>query len=109
MMPYLLGQSDVVRESHVHNTKEEKFAFRHGDWLLINTKTGIGMRKDMGNWEQRHNYAPDDKGPVELYNLSDDLSQHKNVADQHPEKVSSMQALLEKAIEDGRTRPAGSE
>ena len=109
MMPYLLGQSDVVRESHVHNTKEEKFAFRHGDWLLINTKTGIGMRKDMGNWEQRHNYAPDDKGPVELYNLSNDLSQHKNIADQHPETVSAMQALLEKAMEDGRTRPSGSE
>lgn len=107
MLAYLRGEAEVVRESHIHNTRPNQYAVRQGDWLLINGRTGSHQRRNIGDWEQRHNYPPDDKGPVELYNLKDDLSQHHNLADEHPEKVEAMQALLQQAREAGRTRPAG--
>lgn len=107
MLAYLRGEAEVVRESHIHNTRPNQYAVRQGDWLLINGRTGSHQRRNIGDWEQRHNYPPDDKAPVELYNLAEDLSQHHNVADEHPERVEAMQALLQQAREAGRTRPSG--
>lgn len=106
MLPYLRGEAEIVRESHIHNTRPNQYAVRQGDWLLIDAKSGSHQRRNIGDWEQRHNYPPDDNAPVELYNLADDLSQHHNLAAEHPEKVEAMQAVLRQAREDGRTRPA---
>jgi len=108
MLPYLKGESDIVRASHVHNTKAGEYAIRDGDWLLINAKDGytVHVRKD---WERRHNYPPSDDTPVELYNLAEDIGQRKNLAAKHPDKVKEMQTLLNQICENGRTRPVNSE
>ena len=42
----------------------------------------------------------------ELYNLTDDLSQSRNLFAQHPELVRDMAALLKKVKDDGRSRPS---
>ena len=40
LLPLLRGETDSVRDSHVHNTRERQFAVRHGDWVLIDAKSG---------------------------------------------------------------------
>ncbi len=44
--------------------------------------------------------------PTELYNLSTDLGEQKNLANQYPEKVCTMNALLDKWLSE--TMPNGS-
>ena len=104
MLPYLRGESDHVRNIHVHNTYANQFAIRDGDWLLIDAKTGYRSR-GYPDWEKRHGYPGDDKQPVELYNLRDDLGQRNNVAKKDPARVKYMQTLLAKIHKAGRSRP----
>ena len=99
LLPLLKGEVESVRTTHIHNTKEP-YAIRHGDWVLID---GKGSRNP--EWLKRHNYPADKKGPVELYNLKTDLSQKHNVAAEHPERVTELQALLKKIREQGHSAP----
>lgn len=104
LLPLLKGKSETIRTAHVHNTRANHYAIREGDWLLINGKDGYlsGRNKD---WEAKHGYPADDKSAVELYNLKDDIGQKKNLAAEHPEKVSHLQALLAKLREQGYSAP----
>ncbi|MCX7046343.1 MAG: arylsulfatase [Candidatus Sumerlaeota bacterium] len=48
------------------------------------------------------------RGPAanaQLYNLAEDLGETKNVAEQHPEIVQEMSALLQQIRDKGRSRP----
>ncbi len=103
LLPHLKGETNEVRTTHVHNTAENKYALRHKDWLLVNTKNGYTSRIDK-DWETKRNYPADDNGPVELYNLKDDIGQKHNVAKEHPELVKELQELLRKIQTDGGTR-----
>ena len=105
MLPYLKGEADTIRTSHVHNTRSKAFAVREGDWLLINARSGTHTNKGAESWEQRHNYPEDDGKDYELYNLKQDIGQRNDLADENPDKVKAMQALLNQIREDGRTRP----
>ena len=51
-----------------------------------------------------------DKGPA-LFNLSDDLQETKNLADEHPEKVNELMALAKEQLEDiyAHATPIGAE
>ncbi len=106
MLPHLRGESKVVRTTHIHNTYAKQYAIRHGDWLLVDAKTGYRSRRSP-TWEKKHNYPADDKQPVELYNLKDDIGQRKNIAADHPKRVAELKALLKKIQTDGRSRPVG--
>ena len=57
---------------HYHHSRPAG-AIRSGDWKLIEFF---------------------EEGNVELYNLAADISESKNVADQHPDRIRSMQAAL---------------
>jgi len=48
-----------------------------------------------GHWKLHHFYEDD---ALELYNLSDDLSETNNIADKHPEKVKELYRKLEQWI-----------
>jgi arylsulfatase A len=82
----------------VHNTKKNHYAFRDGDWLLINAKSGY-LRKAPAAWNQKYEIPEDDDLPVELYNLREDIGQKNNLAAQYPERVAAMQALLNQVRE----------
>jgi arylsulfatase A len=43
--------------------------------------------------------------PIQLYDLSTDISEKTNVQSKHPEIVARLVAKLEKLIADGRTTP----
>lgn len=104
LLPLLRGEVDSVRSSHVHNTFENAWAMRQGDWVLIDAKNGYHSRKDPA-WENRHGYPADDDSAVELYNLKTDLSQKDNVAAANPEKVAELKSLLQKIREQGHSAP----
>lgn len=104
LLPLLKGEVDGVRTAHVHNTFEDRWAIREGDWVLIDGKNGYHSRLDK-KWEERHGYPADDDGPVELYHLSKDIGQRENVAEDHPGKVKEMLALLARIREQGHSAP----
>jgi arylsulfatase A len=104
LLPLLTGKSDVGRHSHIHNTFKNAYAMRHGDWLLIDAKTGYHNR-GYAEWEKKRDYPADNASPVELYHLSEDLGQSKNLAGQHPDKVVELQALMKKIREQGYSAP----
>ncbi|QGJ68512.1 N-acetylgalactosamine 6-sulfate sulfatase [Planctomycetales bacterium 10988] len=57
---------------------------RQGDWKLI----------------RRFEPHPDYPDTVELYNLKKDIGETNNVAEQHPEKVEQLQALIDEFVEE---------
>nr|WP_246112469.1 arylsulfatase [Allorhodopirellula solitaria] len=94
MLPLLRGESDRVRDAHVHNTKVGQYAVRQGDWVLIDAENGYVSGRSRP-WEEKHGYSADNDSPAELYNLRQDIGQRKNVASKHPDRVESMRSLLE--------------
>ncbi len=104
LLPLLRGEADAVRTSHVHNTAANKYAIRHGDWVLIDAPNGYQSRVDAA-WEKKHNYPADDKQPVELYNLAEDIGQRNNLAAEHPQVVAELKALLAQIREKGHSAP----
>jgi arylsulfatase A len=104
LLPLLKGETGSIRTTHIHNTKPDHFAIRHGKWLLINAETGY-LRNPPASWDKKHGMPADDKTPVELYDLENDLGQKHNVAAEHPERVTELQALLKKIREQGYSAP----
>jgi len=104
LLPILTGESEAVRTTHIHNTATDRYAIRHGDWVLIDTKDGYQSGRNKG-WEAKHDYPADDKSPVELYNLREDIGQRHNVAAKHPERVAQMQTLLKQIRSQGFSAP----
>ena len=104
-LPYLKGDSESgPRSSMVHNTRKDHYAFRDGDWLLIDGKTGY-LRKPPASWDKKHKQPADNGSPVELYNLSKDIGQRNNLAAKHPERVKAMQEALREVRERGHSAP----
>lgn len=76
VLPALLGKDAGGRERLVlHVNGKSALALRQGDWKLITA-----------NWANN--------GPVELYNLADDLGEKNNLAKKNPEKARELAALL---------------
>jgi len=83
-LPILFGEPDR-QEQHPYlywefHEQGKKQAVRMGDWKAV-----------------RLNVAKDPNGPIELYNLKDDLGEERNVADQHPEIVQQMAEIMKTA------------
>lgn len=104
MLPYLRGEAERIRDACVQNTNANGYALRQGDWLLIKAKDGYVTARNKA-WEGRHDYPADDRNPVELYNLAEDLGQKKDLAAAQPERVASMEAALQEIRAGRGTRP----
>lgn len=104
-LPYLRGESPKPpRTTMVHNTQQGVYAIRHGDRVLIDAKTG-NARPVPAGWMKKHDTPPDDKQPVELYDLAKDPGQRKNLAAEQPEAVAELRALLKKIRDQGYSAP----
>lgn len=98
-LPYLKGEaSRGPRTQMVHNTKKDHYAFRDGDWLLVNAQSGY-LRAAPESWNQKHGLPGSGAMPVELYNLREDVGQKHNLAAKYPERVEAMQVLLRQVRE----------
>ena len=92
-LPALRGQAidTSKRQGVVHHDFDGQFAIRKGKWKLLAKATeGLGTRRNFGNLPH-------------LYDLQRDPGETKNVANQHPEVVKELTALLEKYKREGRS------
>lgn len=104
LLPLLEGKVDSVRTTHIHNTNKDAYAMRHGDWILVDARSGYVSRRDR-NWEKKHGYPEEESTAAKLFNFKADPGQRKNLAAEHPEKVKELQALLKKIREQGYSAP----
>lgn len=103
LLPLFQGGTETVRDTHVHNTYAT-YAIRHGDWNLVDAKTGYESKLD-SKWKDRHGYPAEDSAPAELFNIKEDIGQKNNLAAAHPEKVEELRALLKKIQHQGHSAP----
>jgi arylsulfatase A-like enzyme len=96
MLDQLLGKSEVDRDHFVHQGISTN-ALIQGEWKYIvpsnRPKMNINTNTEMGT----------DPEP-QLYNLTNDLGETKNLAKENPEKLKELEALFQKIKDDGRTR-----
>lgn len=90
--------------SHAAEPKKPNIVIRHGDWLLIEAKTGYRSAGNL-NWETRRRYPRDNDLPVELYDLRHDLAQKLDLAAGLPERVAELSALLKQIRSQGHSAP----
>jgi arylsulfatase A-like enzyme len=97
VLPALLGESPTGR-AHLVEHGAQELALREGRWKFIPASQAPAKNKhtntEMGN----------QPGP-QLYDLSADLGERKNVAAQHPDEVKRLAAKLEQLRNAGRSRP----
>jgi len=95
-LPALLGQLKQGREHIVEHGGG--LALRLENWKYIEPRQGP-KRSATTNIELGNDSEP------QLYDLSSDPGETKNLVAEHPERVKSMEARLKKIREDGRSRP----
>lgn len=94
LMPLFKGGDQPVRKNAVSTSIGGTPALRSGSWKYV-------PAPGSGGWGK----GGDQSQPVQLYNLTEDLGETRNLAAAMPEKVTEMQALLEKLVTDGRSTP----
>ncbi len=91
-----------ARDTHVHNTNPDGYAIRHGDWVLIDAKSG-GVSAVPTWFDEANGYAKNPH-PGELYNLRDNLAQKNNLYGERPEKVAELKGILTRLRTQGQVR-----
>ncbi len=101
LMPALLGHATApLREAVIHHSINGSFAIRQGRWKLE-------LCPDSGGWSAPRPGSAESKmlPPVQLYDMTADISERTNVEKEHPEIVASLTKLVEKYVADGRSTP----
>lgn len=89
-----------VREATVHHSINGSFSIRQENWKL-------NFCPGSGGWSypQPAEAEKMDLPPLQLYDLSQDIAEETNVADQHPEIVRRLTDLMMEYVERGRSTP----
>ena len=97
ILPALSGNELVesIREATIHHSGNGMFAIRQGKWKLI-------LGRGSGGWSGRG--RPEDP-PVQLYDMSVDVSERINLCNEHPDIVEGLTKLLRKYKQQGHSRP----
>lgn len=80
MVPTLLGRAGQENHEYLYwefHSQGGKQAIRKGDWKAV-----------------RLNVIDNRESPIELFNLSDDISEQRNVSTQYPEIIEEMDSLF---------------
>jgi len=88
ILPALTGRrlTNPIREATIHHSISGMFAIRQGRWKLI-------LGRGSGGWSDRG--RPEDP-PVQLYDMSADAAEQRNLSDEYPQVVERLTRLLEK-------------
>ncbi|MDW5290110.1 arylsulfatase [Formosa sp. PL04] len=86
------------RESIVHHSVNGSFAYRKGDYKAI-------FCADSGGWSLPKPNSEEAKGlpPFQLYNLSSDIGEEKNLQEEQPEILEQYRNELSKIVSNGRS------
>ncbi|MFC1597867.1 arylsulfatase, partial [Planctomycetota bacterium] len=101
LLPILLGEADgPVREALIHHSISGKFSIRRGRWKLE-------LCPGSGGWSPPRDAQATKQGlpPIQLYDMTADPSEQRNVEADHPEVVKDLTALLERYVAEGRSTP----
>ncbi|HEX4142832.1 MAG TPA: sulfatase-like hydrolase/transferase [Pirellulales bacterium] len=90
------------RHAIVHNGVNGSYAVRHDQWLLVAAKTGAVSR--VPDWLEKEQGDAENEYPGELYDLSQDLGERRNLYGEHPDKVGELKALLGEIRAKGQVR-----
>lgn len=100
-LPLWLGRPDAapVREATVHHSMDGSFAIRQGRWKLE-------LCPGSGGWSwPRPGEEFDGLPPIQLYDMTADVGERRNVYADHPEIVRHLTALLATYVRTGRSTP----
>jgi len=101
ILPALLGGGkEAIHGAVVHHSISGKFAIRQGRWKLA-LCPGSGGWSSPGDAEAKKLGLPD----IQLYDVSTDIGETKNVQAEHPDIVQHMSKLLDEYITNGRSTP----
>jgi arylsulfatase A len=98
ILPVLRGET--TKPTHpfvIHHSVSGRFAIRKGDWKFI-------ACKGSGGWSKG-----DDGRPSQLYDMTADRKESRNLVEQERGVVNEMTHLLETAVASGRTTPGPSQ
>lgn len=100
-LPVWIGEdcTKPLREAIVHHSIDGSFSIRKGEWKLE-------MCPGSGGWSDPKPGEELEGAPkIQLYNMEEDITEKKNVYDQHPEVVDKLKKLLMRYIKEGRSTP----
>jgi arylsulfatase A-like enzyme len=101
IMPALTGKvGRPLREAIVHHSNNGSFSIRQGKWKLE-------LCAGSGGWSSPRPGSDAEAAlpPVQLYDLSKDISEQINLQDKHPDVVRRLSALLQQYKDSGRSVP----
>lgn len=100
ILPILIGDNfnSPLREATVHHSINGSFAIRQGDWKLIMCPGSGGWSDPLPDSDEAKNLPK-----LQLYNLTEDISETKNLASANPDKVEELKKLLTRYISQGRS------
>ncbi len=108
-MPMLRGAvATPTRSFAIHHSAAGIFAVRarvpgrEGAWVLVDAASG-GDNEEPDWFRAERRYEPHNE-PRELYNLTDDLSQRRNLHEQEPDIAREMGAILDRSKCESGTR-----
>jgi arylsulfatase A-like enzyme len=88
-----------IREATVHHSINGSFSIRQGQWKLE-------MCPGSGGWSHpRPGKATEGLPPIQLYDMKGDVSEKRNVYQDHPEVVEVLIKLLTDYVKNGRSTP----
>jgi arylsulfatase A-like enzyme len=104
-LPAIKGTDSHARTSVIHHSIPGYFAIRQGKYKLLMCPGSGGWTKPKPTFESWKQTEAEGKPMVQLYDMTKDIGEQKNLAASMPGKVKSMKALLKKQVDDGRTTP----
>jgi arylsulfatase A len=93
------GSSDALRTTLVNHSGRGEFAYRDKNWKLVFKAGGT----------KSENNSEDTPTTAQLYDLSDDIAEKRDIAAEHADIVKDLTVKLQAAIDNGRTRPGAPE
>jgi len=98
VLPALLGQSASGREELIVEGTQTRVAFRQDNWVFIPPHDGPAVYAYTAV-ESGNSLLP------QLYDLSQDIGQIRNVADENPDRARKMHERMDAILASRRTRP----
>jgi len=108
LLPLLRGQTQSTRTAIISHSAEGRFAIQEGPWKLLLWPGSGGWSAPTpkpSQWLKVNRADLSTLPPFQLYNLTADPAESKNLADTHPEIVQRLGQRLRSEIENGRSTP----